>query len=162
MPFSITVEENLTTLNFGAPIAPLRVEPYGDGFLGTAMLVDGFLPRVVAFIAPTPQGPWTYVAPDIATTPDGLRSYGAQTPFGLQGAPPPMLIHSVNVEEGVTLTMNNYGFRFVAVTLPAAYVASAAAEVPELPPSTEPSTTTSSSTTTSTSTPTTTTSAPSP
>ena len=150
MPFSITVEENLTTLDFGAPIAPLRVEPYGVGFLGTAMLVDGFVPRAVAFIAPTPQGPWTYVAPDIATTPNGLRSYGAQTPFGLQGAPPPMLIHSINVEPGVPLSIDNYGFRFISVTLPPPFVATTATEVPEPPPSTEPSTTTSSSTTSST------------
>ena len=126
------------------------------------MLVDASSPRRHVHRA-EPAGPWTY-AGDIATTPRRLRSYGAQTPFGLQGAPPPMLVHSINVEEGVPLTINNYGFRFVDVTLPPAFDRDDRDRDPGAAAEHEPSTTTSSSTTTttSTSTTTTTTSAPSP
>lgn len=150
--------------SFSSPIAPLRVEPYGDGFLGTAMVVDGISRDVVTYTAPAAEGPWTF-AGYVATTPAGVKSYGAQTPSGIQGAAGAILVHSVNVDAGVPVTIGNCGFRFASLTLPPPPVVTT--DVPETSTSTEPSTTTSSSTTSTstastspTSTSTTTTSAP--
>ncbi len=148
-----TSAELVGPLGIGAPYAPLRVARHGDGFLGTAMKVDGISREVFSYTAPTPFGPWTESATATAITPTTVRSYGAQTLFGLQGGAAPMLSYSTNLLPGQTITtINSYGFRFVAVTLPPAPTT---AEVPgsTLPPSTEPPTSsTSSSTSTSTST----------
>jgi hypothetical protein len=150
------VPEQVGTLDVAAPIAPLRVRPFGGGYLGTAMLVDGYTRRALSYTAPSPQGPWTY-AGDLARTPTGVMSYGAQTVFSLDG-PTAVLVHSTNLLPGQTdTTINRYGFRFVTVTLPPAPLGVTVAPdttTPTLPPSPAPpsSTSTTSSTTTSTST----------
>jgi hypothetical protein len=158
-------------VSLDAPIAPLRVEPYGEGYLGTAMLIDAFSNTVSAFTAPAPEGPWTY-ASNLATTPSGVFSYGAQTLMGLQGGAAPILSYSTNVP-GTASTIAQYGPRFVTpANLPAPLEATAVADTPEpeptsptstpstttttLPPSTLPPTSPT-TTTTSSSTPTTTT-----
>jgi hypothetical protein len=158
-------------VSLDAPIAPLRVEPHGEGYLGTAMLIDAFSNTVSAFTAPAPEGPWTY-ASNLATTPSGVFSYGAQTLMGLQGGAAPILSYSTNVP-GTASTIGQYGPRFVTpANLPAPLEATAVADTPEpeptsptstpstttttLPPSTLPPTSPT-TTTTSSSTPTTTT-----
>jgi hypothetical protein len=100
-------------IDLHAPIAGLWVVPYGNGYLGTAKLVNQFSDDVSLFTAPAPQGPWTYVG-RAATTPSGLFSYGAVTSFlltGLGGSA--ATIYSTNVS-GTPTTITQYGPRFVA------------------------------------------------
>ena len=79
------------------PIAGLWVVRHGNGYLGTAKLVNAYSGDVSLFTAPAPQGPWTYVG-TAANTPSGRFSYGAQTTFRLQGmSPTPVTIYSTNV-----------------------------------------------------------------
>jgi len=83
------------------PGAPLSVQPYGAGYLGTAMLLDAFSDEVSTFTAPAPEGPWTYhgrihTTPSQSVAGDDLSSYGALLPSGLQGAPGPTVLYSTN------------------------------------------------------------------
>jgi hypothetical protein len=155
--------EEVSTLDLLAPIALLQVTRHGAGFLGTAMLIDGFSNTVIAYTAPAPEGPWTRTAGDLATTPANLKSYSAQTHFDLQGTPSPVLGYSTNVDFTAS-TITQYGPRFVTpANLPAPLEETAVAETPEptspptnpttnpttLPPSTLPPTSTTTTTTSS-------------
>ena len=77
MPFTMTVEEDLTTLSFGAPIAPVAARRAVRRRLPRHRDARRRVPHPpITFTAPTPQGPWSY-ASDLPETPADLRSYGA-------------------------------------------------------------------------------------
>ncbi len=83
------------------PGAPLSVQAYGAGYLGTAMLLDAFADEVSVFTAPAPEGPWTYhgrIHTTPTTTPEGgdISSYGALLPRGLPGVAGPTVLYSTN------------------------------------------------------------------
>jgi hypothetical protein len=94
------------------PIAGLFVVRHGNGFLGTAKLINQFSGDVSLFTAAGPEGPWTYVG-TAANTPSGVFTYSGQTPNRLQGtSPKTVTIYSTNVS-GTATTIQQYGPRFV-------------------------------------------------
>jgi hypothetical protein len=100
-------------IDLHAPIAGLWAVRHGNGFLGTAMLVNAYSQELGLFTASSPQGPWTYIG-NAATTPSNRFSYGALTTFRLQGmSPTPATIFSTNIQ-ATPNTISEYGPRFVA------------------------------------------------
>ena len=80
-----------------APRAPLEVTPYRNGYLATAKTIDGFSDDVSTWFAPTPTGPWSYVAKAVSGVPGDPThtfSYGGRIVTNLPGSP--VLIWSQN------------------------------------------------------------------
>ncbi len=106
-----------------APAAHPWVLPYRGGeYLATAKSADVFSADVSVFTAPDPWGPFTYVPPQVADTPDNtVDSYGAFSLNPLSANP--MIVYSTNVSPFITPpqqppphTIQNYGPHFVAPT----------------------------------------------